>query len=122
MKIFALITLTILMALPALADQRDMNTLPMLTPDPSLKTTDSFYANKGCEYMGASEVSGILLPPVFGGPMPTATPEQPAWMNLTEHNEKLNSSTRYITAIDSYALTEEQMVRANVTMGDESWL
>jgi hypothetical protein len=64
--------------------------------------------------------SGPRSPPVFGGEMPASKSSD--WMNLSEHNKKLDSNTTYITAISSYELTEEQMVRANVPMGQESWL
>jgi hypothetical protein len=104
--------------LPALAqDPRISYAVPYLAPDPSLKTTDRFYAGQ-CEVTGG--VPDIRLPPVFGGEMPASKSSD--WMNLSEHNKKLDSNTTYITAISSYELTEEQMVRANVPMGQESWL
>lgn len=97
-------------------DQRDgSNGVPFLAPDPSLKTTDPFYD-------GMMESVGVApayqLPPIFGGPAPVTVD----WMNLSEHNEKLNTSTKKITAVNSYALTEDQMVRANITNGQENWL
>jgi len=106
-----------LMVMPGIAyDQRDgSNGVPFLPPDPSLKTTDPFYA--------VQHIPVVLdpnLPPIFGGPMPK--PESADWMNLSEHNKKLNSTTERIIAINSYALTEYQMRRANITAGQESWL
>jgi len=97
-------------------DQRDgSNGVPFLAPDPSLKTTDSFY---GGMMPSTSLAIDPTLPPIFGGPAPIIID----WMNLSEHNEKLNSSTQKITAINSYALTEDQMVRANIPLGGENYL
>jgi hypothetical protein len=90
--------------------------VPFLAPDPSLKTTDPFYL--GTSSKEQSRANAVILPPIFGGPMPVADD----WMNLSEHNEKLNSSTKKITAINSYALTEEQMARANIKPGEENYL
>jgi len=97
-------------------DQRDgSNGVPYLAPDPSLKTTDPFYG-------GMMEPVGVApayqLPPIFGGSSPVIKD----WMNLTDHNEKLNSSTKKIVAINSYALTEDQMTKANIALGEENFL
>jgi len=114
MKLVYLFTLGLLLA-PCIADQRDgSNGVPFLTPDPSLKTTDSFYAHSGCQYVGSSS---YVLPPIFGGP---AIIEEPPWMNLTEHQENLNLTTKEITAASSYELTEKQM--EGIKLGEESWL
>lgn len=94
-------------------DQRDgSNGVPFLPPDPSLKTTDSFYVPLTIDL-------GYQLPAIFGGPEPKTTPEFD-WMNLTAHNEKLNSTTKNIVAINSYSLTEGQM--RDVPLGEENYL
>jgi len=97
-------------------DQRDgSNGVPYLAPDPSLKTTDPFYG--GMQHPDTSGIS-YQLPPIFGGPAPRILD----WMNMSEHNEKLNATTKKIVAINSYSLTEDQMVRANIPLGGENYL
>ncbi|MCK9570412.1 hypothetical protein M0R72_15805 [Candidatus Pacearchaeota archaeon] len=103
--------------MPVIAyDQREgNNAIPMLAPDPSLKTTDPFYG--GIQHPDNSGPS-YQLPPIFGGPAPIILD----WMNLSEHNEKLNMTTKNIVAINSYALTEDQMSRAGIPVGEENYL
>jgi hypothetical protein len=119
-----IVALMVLMALivPGIAmDQRDgSNGVPFLAPDPSLKTTDRFLANMGGQYIG--EVSqAYQLPPIFGGPMPATESDDPAWMNLTAHNQKLNNEGKlYIGS--AYDMTEEQLGRAGIELGKEAWL
>ncbi len=112
----------LLLITPCIAsDPRNMHTLPMLSPDPSLKTSDPFYMGQ-CEFIDSGNVwDGYVLPPIFSGEpfQPTnATPVD--WMNLSEHNEKINSTTKEITAASSYDLTEAQM--KDVPLGEEQWL
>ena len=96
-------------------DQRDgSNGVPYLAPDPSLKTTDAFYLPDQIP----DRQNDVILPPIFGGPMPVIKD----WMNLSEHNEKLNMTTKNIVAINSYALTEDQMNRAGIPIGEENYL
>lgn len=122
MKIFAAIIVALLFAVPCIAmDQRDgSNGVPFLAPDPSLKTSDRFLANLGGQYIG--EVSeAYQLPPIFGGPMPATESEDPAWMNLTAHNAKLNNEGPILIG-SAYDMTEDQLGRAGIKIGKESWL
>ena len=116
------VILALLLITPGIAsDPRSMHTLPMLSPDPSLKTSDPFYMGQ-CEFIDSGNVwDGYVLPPIFSGEpfQPTnATPVD--WMNLSEHNEKINSTTKELTAASSYDLTESQM--KDVPLGEEQWL
>jgi len=123
MKIFVLVALMALLAVPGIAaDSRDgSNGVPFLAPDPSLKTSDPFLANLGGQFIG--QVSpAYQLPPIFGGPsILKEEQEEPEWMNLTEHNKKINNEGKtYIGS--SFDLTEDQMTRAGVALGKEGWL
>lgn len=125
MKLFAtlIVLAAMLFVVPIMAmDQRDgSNGVPFLKPESELKTTDSFYTA-----MGATDVSngviGYQLPEVFGGPHIPKVGEtnEPDWMNLTAHNMKLGNNS--IKAASSYALTEGQMIRGNVSLGKENYL
>lgn len=94
---------------------------PFNPPDPSLMTTDRFMANLGpCQYIGEVTEPGYQLPGVFGGPLPVAEKPAPAWMDLSSHNAKFNSTNQSITAANSFELTATQM--KDVPLGSEQWL
>ncbi|MFA5378923.1 MAG: hypothetical protein WC455_24430 [Dehalococcoidia bacterium] len=117
-----ILLILIMLLAPALADPRDgSNGVPFLPPDPSLKTTDSFYRGTGCQYVGPEPAPAYVLPPIFGGPV-VEPQENESWMDLSEHNEKISIETKTLTAKSSYELTENQMQRANLTLGSEGWL
>lgn len=115
----------LLLVTPGIAsDPRNMHTLPMLSPDPSLKTSDPFYMGQ-CEFIDYGNVwDGHMLPPIFSGelfqPTNANATAQVDWMNLSEHNDKMNSTTKEITAASSYDLTDAQM--KDVPLGEEQWL
>jgi hypothetical protein len=117
MKLVCLLALGLLLV-PVLGDQRDgSNAIGYLPPDPSLKTTDPFYLSQP-EAAGQMAL-GYALPPIFGGAAPVPiVPED--WMNLSEHNEKLNDTVEKIVAANSYALTEWQM--RDIPLGQENYL
>jgi len=120
MKLALALALALLLV-PALADPRDSGAgTPFNKPD-GLKTSDPFYIAMGAQSTlpGVLDQVGYQLPAIFGGPMPTKTIE-PAWMNLSAHNEKLNSSLKKIVAANSYELSETQM--KGVPLGKEQWL
>jgi len=91
MKTFVcILTMIILLFVaPVIAyDQRDgSNAIGFLPPDPSLKTTDSFYRGTGCQYEGPEPAPAYVLPPIFGGPV-IEPQENKSWMDLSEHNAK----------------------------------
>lgn len=136
-KSVAIIAIVLAMTMIVSAyDPRVAYAVPYLAPDPSLKTTDPMYGNMGAEYVGPI-IAGYQLPPIFqdgisvedltGGAVENKslfrsdlTPD--AWMNTNEHDKKLNSETKHITALSSYDVTEDQMRRGNITNGAESWL
>jgi len=116
------ILVLLLVLVPAMADQRDgSNGVPFLAPDPSLKTTDAFYRGAGCQYVGEEPAPAYVLPPIFGGSA-IEPPENKSWMDLSEHNKKISTETTTLTAKSSYELTETQMQRANLPLGQEGWL
>jgi len=114
MKVISIALLCMLLAgTVAALDPRVSYAVPMLPADPSLKTTDPFYAPQPI-------APGYQLPAIFGGPVTTAPAQNTSWMNLSEHDKKLNSSTEKITALNSYALNEWQM--RDVPLGEENYL
>jgi hypothetical protein len=90
-------------------DSRVAYSIPMLPPDPSLKTTDPFYGG-----MGAQMVGNYALPAIFGGPV-----VGDEGLKATKTNTK---SLISFSNVSSYDLSEEEMIRANITIGQESWL
>ncbi len=120
--IFALIVLLIMAGSVSAMDPRDgSNGVPFLPPDPSLKTTDNFYRGTGCQYEGPEPAPAYVLPPIFGGPV-VEPRENKSWMDLSEHNKKIATETKVLTAKSSYELTEDRMERANLALGQERWL
>ena len=118
MKILAIITLALMLAVPVIAyDQREgNNAIPMLPPDPSLKTTDAFYGGQP-----ASALDPVYqLPPIFGGAAPVIMLAPPDWMDLSSHNAKMNATNQSTTAANSFELTATQM--KDVPLGSEQWL
>jgi len=118
----ASLLILIMLVVPVMADQRDgSNGVPFLPPDPSLKTTDAFYRGTCCQYIGPEPAPAYVLPPIFGGPV-IEPPENKSWMDLSEHEKKISTETKTLTAKSSYELTETQMQRANLPLGQERWL
>jgi hypothetical protein len=117
-------------------DPRVAYAIPYLTPDPSLKTTDPLYGSMGAEYYGPVATDGYTLPPIFDQNVDVkdlvGEPENKSlvrsdlssdpWMSNKAHNVKMDSETKHITALSSYDVTEDQLVRGNITLGSESWL
>lgn len=104
----SLLILIILLA-PALADPRDgSNGVPFLPPDPSLKTTDSFYRGTGCQYVGPEPAPAYVLPPIFGGPA-IEPQENRSWMDLSSHNTKFGDIS--VAVGSSNDLSDSQLSR-----------
>lgn len=105
-------------------DQRDgSNSVQFLAPDPSLKTSDSFYTARGAQSMGYTVQNGINtydLPDIFSMPLDAYHAKYNVDEKVSDHDEKMKDIV-YI-ANNSYDLTEYQMQRANVTLGSENYL
>ena len=112
----------------AVSDSRVSYSVPFNDPDPSLKTTDPFYLNKmgydvnvegNTNSNGQIEFGGVILPSLFQD----IDEAEDGWkieeikFNITE-----NKSLIKITNAQAIDLTESQMQRANISLGDESWL
>jgi hypothetical protein len=125
MKLILSILAALLLVASGIADQRDGSYgVPYLAPDPSLKTTDPFYAGTGCNYEGPGARSRSILPPIFGGPAPIIKPVESWWnATATAHAEKTNGSENEVLVVaNSYELTEYQMKKANIPLGEENYL
>ncbi len=120
--------LILLLIAPSLADQRDgSNSIPFLPPDPSLKTTDSFYMGSGCIYLGPvpDQDGAYQLPPIFANPNEIGAELSDAsgsTLNLTEHEKKMRTDALKIVAANSYDLSEDEMTAAKIGLGEENYL
>lgn len=94
------------------SDPRVSYSIPYNDPDPSLRTTDPFYG--GINTLGAD----YILPPIFGGEIVIGNEERPGLKPIKTSNKTLTSFEN----VSAYDLTEDEMIRANITAGKESWL
>jgi len=117
MKRFVIVGLVVLLMATICAgytDSRVAYSIPFAKPDPSLKTTDPFYGSMGAQLVGQN--GNMVLPPIFGGPM-----IEQVDMGLIPEKTNTKSLVSF-SNVSAYDLSENEMIRANITMGQESWL
>ena len=118
----------IMVSANAYSDPRVSYTVPFNSPDPSLKTSDPFYLNKmgydvnvagNTNSNGQIEFGGVRLPSLFQD----IDEAEEGWkIEERKFNITDNKSLIKITNAQAIDLTEAQMQRANISLGDESWL
>lgn len=127
--IYVMIAITaIMVSAYAVSDSRVSYSVPFNDPDPSLKTSDSFYLNKmgidvnvagNTNSDGQIEFGDYKLPSIFED-----IDEVKEGWNIEEREFNITDNKTLIDIKNAQAidLTEAQMQRANISLGDESWL
>lgn len=106
--VIALIALVALVTVPGIAvDVRETSWgVPFLAPDPSLKTTDPFYANQGATYIGPIDTASYRLPPVLTQNISKPQTRGDPWMAT---GPRKSSLTTNLTLAESSELTDAQI-------------
>ena len=106
----------------AYSDSRISYSVPFNDPDPSLKTSDPFYLNKmGYEVSTDRDVGDYKLPALFED-IDEVYAKGDYNINERKFNITENKTLIKITNAQAIDLTEAQMQRANISLGQESWL